>query len=141
MHPYLLPEELAALQIERGTLTSEERAEIQSHVDHTNAFLRNIPWGRTLRKVPRIAGAHHELIDGSGYPGGLRGEAISVEARMLTIADIFDALTAADRPYKAAVPVPRALDILASEVKSGRCDAELFRVFLEAEVWKRVLPS
>jgi HD-GYP domain-containing protein (c-di-GMP phosphodiesterase class II) len=140
-HPVLMPEELTALQVERGTLTSEERTQIQSHVDHTIAFLRTIPWGRSLCKVPRIAGGHHELLDGSGYPRGLAGEAIPVETRMLTIADIFDALTAADRPYKAAVPVERALDILSSEVKNGRCDAELFRVFVAAAVWKKVVPA
>jgi len=137
--PYLTPDEISALQVARGSLTPDERLQIQSHVDHTIAFLRTIPWGRTLRGVPRIAGAHHELLDGSGYPGKLRGEAISIEARMLTIADIFDALTAADRPYKAAVPVPRALGILESEVRSGKCDPDLFRVFVGAEIWKRVM--
>jgi HD-GYP domain-containing protein (c-di-GMP phosphodiesterase class II) len=136
---YLTPEELSALQVARGSLTPDERLQIQSHVEHTVAFLRAIPWGRSLRGIPRIAGAHHELLDGSGYPRNLRGDAIPVEARMLTIADIFDALTAADRPYKAAVPVPRALAILESEVKAGKCDAEIFRVFVEAEIWKRVM--
>ena len=138
LQPYLTLEELSALQVARGSLTVDERQQIQSHVEHTVAFLRTIPWGRTLGSVPHIAGAHHELLDGSGYPANLRGDAIPVEARMLTIADIFDALTAADRPYKAAVPVARALDILASEVRAGKCDAELFRVFVEAEIWKRV---
>jgi response regulator RpfG family c-di-GMP phosphodiesterase len=137
--PYLTLGELSALQVPRGSLTVDERLEIQRHVEHTSAFLRTIPWGRTLRGVPRIAGAHHELLDGSGYPGKLRGEAIPIEARVLTIADIFDALTAADRPYKAAVPVPRALGILESEVKAGKCDSELFRVFVETEIWKRVV--
>jgi HD-GYP domain-containing protein (c-di-GMP phosphodiesterase class II) len=89
--------------------------------------------------VPRIAGAHHELLDGSGYPRNLRGADIPIESRMLTIADIFDALTAADRPYKAAVPVTRALDIIASEVKAGKCDGDLFRLFVETEVYKAVL--
>ena len=137
--PYLTPEELSALQVARGSLTPDERLQIQSHVEHTVAFLRTIPWGRSLRGIPRIAGAHHELLDGSGYPASLRGDAIPVEARMLTIADIFDALTAADRPYKAAVPVPRALAILEGEVRAGKCDAELFRVFVEAGIWKRVM--
>ncbi|MBN2574493.1 MAG: GAF domain-containing protein [Deltaproteobacteria bacterium] len=135
--PFLTPEELCALQVARGSLTQDERQQIQSHVAHTVAFLRNIPWGRTLASVPRIAGAHHELLDGSGYPARLRGDEIPIEARMLTIADIFDALTAADRPYKAAVPVERALDILGNDVRAGKCDAELFRVFVEAEIWKR----
>ena len=137
--PYLTADELAALQVPRGSLTADERQQIQRHVDHTIAFLRTIPWGRTLHNVPHIAGAHHELLDGSGYPKSLRGAQIPVEARMLTIADIFDALTASDRPYKSAVPVGRALGILESEVKAGKCDGDLFRLFVEAEVYKRVL--
>jgi len=137
--PYLTPDELLALQVPRGSLTADERQQIQSHVDHTIAFLRTIPWGRSLYNVPHIAGAHHELLDGSGYPKRLRGDQIPVEARILTIADIFDALTASDRPYKSAVPVGRALSILEGEVKAGKCDGELFRLFVEAEVYKRVL--
>jgi hypothetical protein len=137
--PYLLPEEVAALQVARGSLTPLERHQIESHVNHTVAFLETIPWGRSLSRVPQIAAAHHELLNGAGYPAGLRGAEIPVEARMLTIADIFDALTAADRPYKAAVPAQRALGILESEVKSGKCDADLFRVFVEAEIYKRSL--
>jgi HD-GYP domain-containing protein (c-di-GMP phosphodiesterase class II) len=137
--PYLTQDELAALQVPRGSLTAEERAQIQSHVEHTIAFLRTIPWGRSLRNVPRIAGAHHELLDGSGYPNNLRGDEIPIESRMLTIADIFDALTAADRPYKAAVPVACALDIIASDVKAGKCDSHLFRLFVETNVYKVVL--
>jgi HD-GYP domain-containing protein (c-di-GMP phosphodiesterase class II) len=137
--PYLEPDELAALRIQKGSLTDAERVEIQSHVVHTMSFLNTIPWSRNLQHVPRIAGSHHELLDGRGYPHGLKGDAIPIESRMLTIADIFDALTAADRPYKAAVPVPRALSILESEVKGGRCDADLFAVFVGAEIYKRVL--
>jgi HD-GYP domain-containing protein (c-di-GMP phosphodiesterase class II) len=139
VQPYLTAEEISALEVPRGSLTVDERRQIESHVDHTVAFLRTIPWGRSLGRVPRIAGAHHELLDGSGYPSKLRGDAIPIEARMLTIADIFDALTASDRPYKAAVPVPRALDILASEARAGKCDADLLRAFVEAELWKRVI--
>ena len=137
--PYLLPEEVAALQVARGSLTPLERQQIESHVNHTVAFLQTIPWGRSLRKVPLIAAAHHELLNGAGYPAGLRGAEIPMEARILTIADIFDALTAADRPYKAAVPVPRALAIIESEVKSGKCDADLFHVFVDAEIYKQSL--
>jgi HD-GYP domain-containing protein (c-di-GMP phosphodiesterase class II) len=137
--PYLTGDELLALQVPRGSLTADERQQIQSHVDHTIAFLRTIPWGRTLHNVPHIAGGHHELLDGSGYPRRLRGDEIPVETRMLTIADIFDALTASDRPYKSAVPVARALGILEGEVKAGKCDGDLFRLFVEAEVYRRVL--
>jgi HD-GYP domain-containing protein (c-di-GMP phosphodiesterase class II) len=137
--PLLTQAELAALQVPRGTLTDDERVQIQRHVDHTIEFLRTIPWGRSLHNVPIIAGAHHELLDGSGYPSRLRGEEIPIESRMLTIADIFDALTAADRPYKSAVPVGRALGIIEGEVQAGKCDADLFRLFVEAEIYKKVL--
>ncbi len=137
--PYLEPDELEALRIARGSLTESERQEIQSHVSHTISFLETIPWGRGFRNVPRIAGGHHEFLDGRGYPRGLKGDAIPVETRMLTISDIFDALTAADRPYKPAVPVPKALDILSSEVKQGRLDPVLFDVFVQAEVYRKLV--
>ena len=86
-----------------------------------------------------IAGSHHEKLDGTGYPRGLLAHEIRVESKMMAIADIFDALTASDRPYKKAVPVPKALDILGFEVKEGKCDVELFRIFVESKVWQRVL--
>jgi HD-GYP domain-containing protein (c-di-GMP phosphodiesterase class II) len=136
--PYLTTEESAALQIARGSLTVEERREIESHVVHTYEFLKRIPWGRTFRDIPIIAGAHHEKLDGTGYPRGLSSEEIPVPAKIMTISDIYDALTASDRPYKKAVPVPKALDILADEVKRGKLDAELWELFLEAKVWQTV---
>jgi HD-GYP domain-containing protein (c-di-GMP phosphodiesterase class II) len=136
--PYLEPDELEALRVRKGSLTAGERKEIESHVSHTISFLETIPWGRTFHKIPRIAGGHHESLDGRGYPYGLKGDEIAIESRMLTIADIFDALTAADRPYKPAVPVPKALAILESEVKAGRCDAELFKVFVGGEIYRKV---
>jgi len=139
--PYLTAAEVAALKLPKGSLTAEERLEIESHVVHTYNFLENIPWGRRLGKIPMIAGSHHEKLDGTGYPRGLKSEEIRVETRMMTIADIFDALTASDRPYKKAVPVEKALDIIRFEVKDGKCDAELFRIFVEAKVWQRVIPS
>ena len=94
-----------------------------------------------FRKIPTTAGSHHEKLDGTGYPRGLKAEEIRVETRMMAIADIFDALTASDRPYKKAVPVPKALDIIGFEVKEGKCDPELFRIFVEAKVWQRVIPG
>jgi HD-GYP domain-containing protein (c-di-GMP phosphodiesterase class II) len=139
LRPYLEREEIAALQIRRGSLTVSERAEIESHVVHTYNFLRKIPWGRTLRDIPQIAGAHHEYLSGDGYPGRLAGEEIPVEARMMTIADIFDALTASDRPYKRAVPVDRALSIIESEVRAGKVDGGLFEVFVKGQVYRAVL--
>jgi HD-GYP domain-containing protein (c-di-GMP phosphodiesterase class II) len=139
VRPYLERDEVAALQIRRGSLTDVERVEIQSHVVHTYNFLSSIPWGKQYADVPRIAGAHHEYLNGTGYPHRLGSTGIPVESRIMTIADIFDALTASDRPYKKAVPVDRALAIIDDEVKAGRCDATLFGVFVESEVYKKVL--
>jgi HD-GYP domain-containing protein (c-di-GMP phosphodiesterase class II) len=137
--PYIEHEEVAALQVRRGSLTDVERVEIESHVVHTYNFLKKIPWGKRFADVPRIAGAHHEYLNGGGYPRHLPAAEIPVESRIMTIADIFDALTASDRPYKKAVPIDRALGIIESEVKAGKCDADLFRIFVEGEVYKRVL--
>ncbi len=125
----------------RGASTSEEREEIESHVSHTYAFLRKIPWTKGLSQVPGIARGHHEKLDGSGYPLRVAGEAIPLQTRMMTIADIFDALTAQDRPYKRALPVPRALDILGDEVKSGQLDRDLFQLFVDAKIWGEVPPE
>ena len=139
--PFLTPSEMDALKLPRGSLTAQERLEIESHVVHTYNFLENIPWGRRLGRIPTIAGSHHEKLDGTGYPRGLKGDEIRIESRMMTIADIFDALTASDRPYKKAVPLEKALDILGFEVKDGKCDKELLRIFVESKVWQRVLPG
>lgn len=138
-HPYILGEELKALQVSRGSLTREEFAEIQGHVTHTYDFLRQIPWGKRLANVPQIAAKHHEKLDGSGYPTSAEAEEIPVQTRMMTIADIFDALTASDRPYKKAVPVDRALDIIEMEVKGNKIDPELFKLFCESRVFEPVL--
>src|SRR5207253_178776 len=92
--PYLTHDEATCLQIRRGSLTEAERLEINSHVVHTFNFLVRIPWSRTLRDVPEIAGAHHEKLDGTGYPNQLKGDQIPVPARMMAISDIYDALTA-----------------------------------------------
>jgi len=139
--PLLTPHEVRVLSIPKGSLSPEERAEIESHVAHTFRFLSQIPWTRNLRGVPHIAGAHHEKLDGSGYPRGLRPEEIGVESRMMAIADIYDALTASDRPYKKAVPHELALRILGDEVKDGKLDPHLYELFVEAEVAARVRPS
>ncbi len=138
-HAYLTSEELKALSVSRGSLTREEFAEIQSHVTNTYEFLRQIPWGKKLANVPQIAAKHHEKLDGSGYPTSAEADEIPAQTRMMTIADIFDALTAADRPYKKAVPVDRALDILDMEVKGGKIDRELFKLFCESKIFEPVL--
>ena len=127
--------ECAALSVPVGCLTYEERQQIQSHVADSYSFLILIPWTRDLAGVPAIAHGHHEKLDGSGYPMALRGDQISIQTRILTICDIYDALTAADRPYKKALPVQQALDLMAAECKAGRLDSSLFDVFVESGVW------
>ena len=134
--PFLSHDEASCLQIKRGSLTENERLEINSHVVHTYNFLKEIPWSRTLRDVAEIAGAHHEKLDGSGYPKGRKKDDIPVEARMMAISDIYDALTASDRPYKKAMPSQKALDILSGDVKRGQLDADLFDIFVAARVYE-----
>ncbi len=133
----LAEDEAVALSVKRGSLTPSEYEEITSHVVHTFKFLSNIPWGKAFRRVPQIAGAHHERLNGTGYPNRLRAEEIPVQSKMMSIADIFDALTASDRPYKKAVPIDRAIDILEYAVKDQHLDPELVRIFREARVWSR----
>ena len=105
---------------------------------HTYHFLQQIPWTKALKNVPNIAYAHHEKLNGRGYPRGLPAEDIPIQARMMTISDIYDALTASDRPYKKALPVQRALDILGYEVKDGMLDADLYQVFLDTKVYEKI---
>ena len=133
--PLLNPAEFAALSINKGCLTAEERRQIQSHVADSYSFLILIPWTRDLAAVPSIAHGHHELLDGSGYPMGLSGSQICIQTRILTICDIYDALTAGDRPYKKALPMENALDLMAEECRAGRLDAGVFRVFVDSRVW------
>ncbi len=125
------------LAITRGSLTDVERREIQQHVVHTFQFLAQIPWTRELRRIPEIARSHHEKLDGSGYPFGSRGDHIPVQSRMMTIADIYDALTATDRPYKKAIRVEDALDTLRDEQRAGALDGHLLDLFIEARVFER----
>jgi len=126
------------LLVRKGSLTEAERVEIQGHVAHTYNFLVRIPWGQTLGDVPEIAGRHHEYLDGSGYPHRAAGDEISIQSRMMTICDIFDALTAADRPYKRAVPVALALKILSMEARDGKIDSGLLDVFTGARIYETI---
>jgi HD-GYP domain-containing protein (c-di-GMP phosphodiesterase class II) len=130
-------EEVTCLKVSKGSLTPQEFDEIRSHVSHTFRFLSRIPWGKSLQRVPIIAGAHHERLNGTGYPNRLRSEEIPLQSKMMSVADIYDALTASDRPYKKAVPVERALDILDYSVKDGHLDTDLVRIFKEARVWEQ----
>jgi HD-GYP domain-containing protein (c-di-GMP phosphodiesterase class II) len=138
--PILNERELLRLSIPRGSLDQEERLEIESHVTHTFRFLSQIPWTRDLRRVPEIAYAHHEKLDGAGYPRQLQSDQIPVQSRMMTIADIYDALTASDRPYKKAVPHEKAVDILEDECRQHKVDRTLLDIFIEAKIHQRVHP-
>lgn len=133
--PLLQPEEFHYLSIRKGTLDEVERLEIESHVTHSYRFLIKIPWTPAMKNVPQIAYGHHEMLDGSGYPRKLQGPEIPVQARMMTIADVFDALTATDRPYKRAVSVEAALDILKREFE-GKIDIDLLDVFIAKRVFE-----
>jgi HD-GYP domain-containing protein (c-di-GMP phosphodiesterase class II) len=128
--PLLYDFELECLALTKGNLSKEERRQIESHVEHTYAFLRLIPWDRRLAHVPDIAYSHHERLDGSGYPRGLTAEAISLQARILAIADIFDALTAGDRPYRHSLSKEQALEVLKAEASAGRIDEYLVNLFI-----------
>lgn len=139
--PYLKPEEVGLLSIPKGSLDATERLEIESHVIHTYNFLSQIPWTSDLKKVPEIARAHHEKLNGGGYPYKLRSEQIPLPTKMMTICDIFDALTASDRPYKRAVAIDRALGILDDCVRAKEIDPELFRLFRDARVYERGVRS
>jgi HD-GYP domain-containing protein (c-di-GMP phosphodiesterase class II) len=133
----LTERELACLSIAQGSLTPEERQEIESHVTQTFRFLTKIPWTRDLARVPEWAYAHHEKLDGSGYPRRLTAGDIPVPVRMLTICDIFDALAARDRPYKRSVPGEEALAILSGLARKGAVDSDLLAIFMGAEIWKQ----
>lgn len=132
----LTPEEIIKLSLPKGSLSEEERKEIESHVSHTYHFLRQIAWTEDLSHVPDIAHSHHEKCDGSGYPRGLTTEHIPVQAKLMAISDIYDALTSMDRPYKPATSAERALEILHLEARRGKLDLDLLKVFIEAQVYR-----
>ena len=121
-----------ALSVRRGSLTPHERREIEAHVSHTREFLAVLPWPPELSRVPLIAGAHHEKLDGSGYPDGRRGDEIPLPSKVMTVCDIFDALTSMDRPYKPAVSVDTAFRILNEEAAAGLIDSDIVGVFIES---------
>lgn len=134
--PLLEKDEIFSLSIPKGSLTFDERLEIESHVVHTVEFLKKIPWTQKFAGVPEIAGGHHERLSGSGYPNAASESKIPDQARMMAICDVFDALAANDRPYKPAVPRDKALAILEAQVKTGELDPRFFQVFVEGRVWE-----
>jgi HD-GYP domain-containing protein (c-di-GMP phosphodiesterase class II) len=134
-HYLLTPGEIDSLSVRQGSLNDDERKQIESHVVHSFDFLAQIPWSPDLRYIPWIVRAHHEKVNGKGYPNGLRDDEIPIQAKIMSICDIFDALCAADRPYKRAVPVNLAFEILENAVHRNELDSELFRIFMEARVF------
>jgi HD-GYP domain-containing protein (c-di-GMP phosphodiesterase class II) len=139
-HPMLDPQEFRFLSIRKGTLDPQERLEMEAHVTHSFHFLTKIPWTSVMRGIPEIAYGHHEKLDGSGYPRGLTGDQIPLQAKMMTISDIYDALTAQDRPYKRAVPRDVALDILHAEAGEGKLDKDLLDVFVNKRIYQVTAP-
>ncbi len=123
--------------IGRGTLTEEERYVINEHVVQTIRMLSQLPFPKHLKNVPEIAGGHHEKLDGTGYPKRLSGEELSLAARILAIADIFEALTARDRPYKTGRTLSEAITIMARMSRERHIDAELFELFLSSGVHRQ----
>jgi HD-GYP domain-containing protein (c-di-GMP phosphodiesterase class II) len=136
--PLLSPPEMSRLCIPRGSLDAEERREIERHVEHTYHFLKCIPWTDKLSKVPDLAHAHHEKLDGTGYPLGLFEKEIPLGAKLMSVTDIFDALTAGDRPYKSSMPVERAISILRAEVEAKHLLGTAVDVFVQAKLWERI---
>ncbi|MEO8190619.1 MAG: HD domain-containing phosphohydrolase [Acidobacteriota bacterium] len=137
--PLVEADEMAYLSIPRGSLSAVERREIESHVSSTYQFLSRIPWTADLARVPEWAYAHHEKLDGSGYPRRLGASDLALPVRAITISDIYDALAARDRPYKGAVPSDRALEILRGEADRGTIDAALLDLFIDSKVYESAL--
>ncbi|NEP40911.1 MAG: HD domain-containing protein [Okeania sp. SIO2G4] len=131
----ITPEEMAQLAVPRGNLTFEERKAIESHVTHSYEFLKRIPWTNNLQQIPEIAYGHHEKLDGSGYPRGLKQKDIPIQAQIMVIADIYDALTAGDRPYKQGLPVEVALRIMRHEAAQNKINSNFLELFEQREVF------
>lgn len=136
--PYLTDEEAHHLSVREGNLTSEEYEEIRGHVLHTLNIINKIPFAKDLERIPLIAAAHHEKLDGSGYPLGLKAPEIMIQARILGLADVYDALTAADRPYRGAMSAEEALKILMREAETGKLDRNLVELFVAKKLYDGV---
>jgi HD-GYP domain-containing protein (c-di-GMP phosphodiesterase class II) len=134
---FLTADELENLTIRSGTLNQSERDTINHHIVSTIKMLEQLPWPRHLRRVPEYAGGHHERMDGKGYPRGLTREQMSVQARVMGIADIFEALTARDRPYKVGMKLSQAMAIMQKFKRNGHIDPDLFDIFVEQGVYRR----
>ncbi|MBW1858808.1 MAG: GAF domain-containing protein [Deltaproteobacteria bacterium] len=134
--PYLSDKEVEYLSVRKGNLTAEEYRRIQTHVELTYNIVENIPFTKSLQNVPFFSASHHELLDGSGYPKGLKGEEIPLQSRILAVVDIFDALTAADRPYRRAMASEKASEILKAEAEAGRLDDDVVNLFVDQKLYE-----
>ena len=133
--------ELYNLSIRRGTLTDEDRFIINDHIIQTIRILESLPFPQHLKDVARIAGGHHEKIDGTGYPMGLKGEDMPLTAKIIAVADVFEALTSTDRPYKKAKTLKEAIKIMSFMAKEGHLDQDVFELFLTSGVYQRFAES
>jgi len=133
---YLTDLEFENLSVRKGNLTKDEIEEIRSHVIHTENIVNKVPFTGELRKVPFFAAGHHEMLDGSGYPKRVKADSIPLQTRIMTVADIYEALIAKDRPYKKSIDPIKSLAILKEEADNGRLDRELVRVFIEKRVYE-----
>ena len=136
VRPYLSDREIESLSVRKGNLTGKEYNRIQTHVELTHNIVKNIPFTKTLKNVPFFSASHHELLDGTGYPRGLKSHEIPVQSRILAVVDIFDALTAADRPYRRAISPEKSGKILKAEAKAGRIDKDIVNLFLDKKLYK-----
>ena len=136
--PFLTPEEYEFMSVQRGNLTGSERKEINDHAVHTLNILSGIDWTRNLKLVPRIAADHHEKLNGYGYPEGRKADDLETRSRILAIADVFDALTAKDRPYKPAIPIDKSIEILEDDASKGGLDSELVAIFKNERAYERI---
>ena len=134
--PYLSDKEMEYLSVRKGNLTAEEYRKIQQHVELTYNIVENIPFTKSLQNIPFFSASHHELLDGSGYPKGLKGDEIPLQSRILAVVDIFDALTAADRPYRRAMAPEKAGEILKADAEAGRLDADVVNLFVDGKLYE-----
>jgi HD-GYP domain-containing protein (c-di-GMP phosphodiesterase class II) len=137
--PLLHEKEYQKLLYSRGSLSNDEYEVMKSHVEHTYNFLNLIRWPKGLEKIPEIARYHHEKLDGSGYPTGIQGNEIPLESQIMGIADIFDALTSSDRPYKVRMPLDKAISILYQEAREGKINIDIVDLMVDNEIYKIIL--
>jgi len=136
--PYLTRFEFDSLNVLKGSLSDKERREVESHVTHSYNFLKKVPWTKGFNRIADIVYTHHERLDGTGYPRGLTADEIPIQAKMMAVADVYDALTAWDRPYKEAVSTQKALFILDMEAQAGRLEPHIVQIFRDAAIFRKV---